>query len=380
MYPLESYVDQEDSVEQLPLHDEGALLTALMTASAHNDYVSYQGVTSQTRQLIADAISHLNGLLNRDDDPSRNSAICIIMHLCAVAIFCGEHNAAFTHLHGVFEFLRLYKAQQESSGISPTIGQARYEMLKFRIERTAFCLYFITGRSGPWFSKPLSWYSLDSDAGLPCREVLTGSPKLDSVFSDFRALCREFQQRSASRLKVEAQYFRNAIHSLQIRVLALPPGEGTPFAECLRLAITAALTSQTQLPPRRLEHPYLNDQFHHYLSFLKCPVDQRGRDVVLWIMMAAFAVALDPERESEAWAEALFREVAGDDDWETARLRIMSVNWLPKYMDVQNEKTFKTLRRRWPPKEKGQAQKSHSGLEMPLPVRLAQLASEIEQF
>jgi hypothetical protein len=96
--------------------------------------------------------------------------------------------------------------------------------------------------------------------------------------------------------------------------------------------------------------------------------------------MAAFTVALDAEKEREAWAETLFLEVAGDEDWKTARLRILSVSWFPEFMDIQNEKTFRTLRRRWPPKEKRQTQESHPGLEVPLPSRLAHLASEIEQF
>jgi hypothetical protein len=153
VYSLESYVDHDNSVEQLPPDDEAAFLTASMTASAHNDYVSYHGVTSQTRQLIANAISYLTGLLNRDDDRSRNSAI---------------------HMIGVFEFLRLYKAQQESSGISPATSQTRYKMLKFKIERTAFCLHYITGRSRPWFSEPPSWNSLDSDARCPAEKCSQG--------------------------------------------------------------------------------------------------------------------------------------------------------------------------------------------------------------
>ncbi|KAJ4345874.1 uncharacterized protein N0V89_012010 [Didymosphaeria variabile] len=347
-----------------------------MTASAHNDYVSYQGLTNHTRQLIADTISYLNGLLDKDDVRSRNSAVCTILHLTAVAMLCGEYSAAFTHLYGMFEILRLYKAQQTSCDVSRTTCHYIYDVLKFKIERLAFCLYNITGRIGPFFTEPPSWDPLDSNLCLPY-EALTGLPKLDSLFCDFRALCHEVYQKSASRKKVEARYFRNAMHSLQARVLALSPGEGTPFAECLRLAITAAITSQTQLPMRRLEHPYLDAQFRRYLPLLECPADQQKRNVVLWIVMAAFIVAFDPEEETIPWAEALFRAAAGDtDDWEAARLRVASVTWFPRYIDVQNEKVFKALRKRWPVQETRPLQQSHPGKDIVLPLHIVQELSE----
>ncbi|KAL1604112.1 hypothetical protein SLS60_005705 [Paraconiothyrium brasiliense] len=382
LYPLDHYIDQESlSVEHLPPpENEGALTTALMTASAHNDYVSYQGLTDNTRHLIANTISYLNGLLDKDDVRSRNTAVCTILHLTAVAMLCGEYSEAFIHLYGMSEILRLYKAQQASCDVTRTTCHYIYDVLKFKIERVAFCLYNITGRNGPFFTEPPSWDPLDSDPRWTY-EALSGSPKLDSLFYDLHAVCLEVQRKSANRLKVEAQYFRNAMHSLQARVLALPPGEGTPFAECLRLAITAAITSQTQLPMRRLEHPHLDHQFRRYLPRLECPADQQKRNVVLWIMMAAFIVSFDPEEEDIPWAEALFREAAGDtDDWEAVRLRVESVTWFPRYIDAQNEKTFNALRRRWPLQDKEPVQQSQSRPEAVLPLHIARRYSDSERF
>ncbi|KAF2442162.1 hypothetical protein P171DRAFT_445911 [Karstenula rhodostoma CBS 690.94] len=380
MYPLDGYVDQDCTVD-LTLDGEGALTTALMTASAHNDYISYQAPTNHTRRLIANTISYLNGLLNKNDNRSRNSAICIMIHLASVAMFCGEYDAASTHISGLFEVLRLYKSQQANHGVSRITSQTHYNILEYKIERVAFCQYYITGHDVPFFSEPPSWEPLDKDACLPHREVLTGSPKLDSVFYDFQALCRVIQQTSASQLKVEAQYFRSSMHSLQARVIALSPGQGTPFAECLRLAITAAITSQTQLPMRRLDHHHLNDQFRYYLPLLECPADEQKRDVVLWIIMAAFIVAFHAEDENVAWAESLFRDAAGDAaDWEAARLRVMNVTWIPGYIDAAVERAFNALRKKWPLEGKITVQESQLGTEIALPVRIAGLEEEIERF
>lgn len=381
MYPLDGYVDQDYPIDQLTPDGEGALMTALMTASAHNDYISYQAPTNHTLQLIVNTISYLNSLLNKDDDRSRNSAIYMMIHLAGVAMFCGEYDAAYTHISGLFEVLRFYKAQQANYGVSHIASQARYDVLRYSIERVAFCQYYITGHSVPFFSEPPSWEPLDSDACSPNREPLTGSSNIDSVFYDFRALCRTIQHTSASKLKVGAQYFRNAMHSLQARVIALSPGEGTPFAECVRLAVTAAITSQTQLPMRRLDHHHLNDQFRRYLPLLQCPDDQRRRDMVLWIVMAAFIVAFHPEDENVAWAEKLFRDAAGDaKDWEAARVRVLSVTWLPEYIEAVNEKAFKALRKRWPLEGKRALGETQLGAEVALPVRIARLEEESERF
>ncbi|KAL5381480.1 hypothetical protein DPSP01_007192 [Paraphaeosphaeria sporulosa] len=381
MYPLDGYVNEDYPVDELSPDDEGALTTSLMTASAHNDYISYQPPSNHTRHLIAKTISYLNRLLNKNDDRSRNSAICIMIHLAGVAMFCGEYNAASTHISGLFEVLRLYKAHQASYGVSRTTSQTRYDILKYKIERIAFCQFYITGESVPFYAQPPSWEPLEKDASLPNGEVRTGSSKLDSVFYDFRALTRTMGQTSASQLKLEAQYFRNTMHSLQARVIALNPGEGTPFAECLRLAVTAAITSQTQLPMRRLDHHHLNDQFRRWMPLLECPDDQKGRDVVLWIVMAAFIVAFHPEEENDAWVGKLFREAAGDaEDWEAARLRVMSVTWIPGYIDAADEKCFNRLRKKWPLKGPRAARQGQVPGDVALPARIARLEEEIEQF
>lgn len=370
MYPIDAYVDQDYEAEQLVPDDEGALTTALMAASAHNDYVLYRTPSEQTRRLIIETISYLNRLLNKNDNRSRNSAICIMIHLTSVAMCCGDYDAAATHISGLYEVLRLYKAQQESYGVPRSTSQTRYEILKYKIERVAFSHFYITGDSVPFYAEQPSWDPLVDNTH---EAFHTGSPKLDGVFYDFRALTDLVRHTDASQTKVEARYFRAAMHSMQARVIALPTGEGTPFTECVRLAVTAAFASQTQLPMRRLDHHHLIEQFRHWMPLLECPEIPHGEDYVLWILMAAFALAFHPHEEQGPWAERLFREAAGDaEDWETARQRVMCVTWLPRFIDDEDERIFNLLRRKWP-LEGGEREGGRTGRSMKLEERMTRI-------
>jgi hypothetical protein len=347
MYPLDSYMDEVPFLEELPPSDGSALTTALLTASAHNDYVSRLGLSNRTRQLTVYTCSYLNDVLSKNDPRSRYSAIFGIFHLAAAAVFCQQHDTAYTHLNGMFEVLRSFDTEHEAQDSDSTHSIAS---IKFKAERLAFCLFNITGRKGPFLTEPSIWNPLDNTSSSS-RRPLSTSPKLDAIFHDFRNFCRLVQEKAADGLKVNAKYFRRTINSLQTRVMALPQGLGTPFEECLRLCMTAALSTQTQLPMRRLEHDLLNRQLYRYVPLLSCPEDdEEGRDFVFWMVVFAFLIAFD--EEGEAWAEELFRRAAGETGtWEGAKVRLGEIIWFPNFMEEQGKRTFMRLRERWPREE-----------------------------
>ncbi|KAK3208702.1 hypothetical protein GRF29_77g1610455 [Pseudopithomyces chartarum] len=235
MYPLDSYMDEVPFLEELPPSDGSALTTALLTASAHNDYVSRLGLSNRTRQLTVYTCSYLNDVLSKNDPRSRYSAIFGIFHLAAAAVFCQQHDTAYTHLNGMFEVIRSFDAEHETPDSESTHSIAS---IKFKAERLAFCLFNITGRKGPFLTEPSIWnpsYDSFPSARLP----LSTSPKLDSIFHDFRDFCRLVREKAADGLKVDAKYFRGTINSLQTRVMDLPQGSdavtdakaGTRFVE-----------------------------------------------------------------------------------------------------------------------------------------------------
>ncbi|KAJ4287357.1 hypothetical protein N0V90_012755 [Kalmusia sp. IMI 367209] len=341
LYPLDHHFDHDPTLrdEDLPLEDQGALNTALMIASAHNDYIAYQTPSTLTRVHISNSLTHLNKLLLNEASYARDMAICMILHLTAVATLFGDYEAAYTHLHGVNKLMRLCKQNP------------RYKLWKMKVERLDFWLSLVTGRNGPFFDEePASWDAVcGSQADVPCI-LVTGIPKLDTIFHDLRLKAQYIKDKTAKGARVDAEYFRTVVHSLQLRLLKIQPCPENTFAECLRLGMQAVLSTQTQIPMRRLEHPYLTAQFRAQLPRLQVPADQYDKDVIFWVIIVAFIVALD--REQESWAEPLFRQVAdGIDAWPLARSRLHGVMWIPGLLDAPGEAVFRKLRKRWPVEE-----------------------------
>lgn len=345
MYPLDGFMDEVPFLEENPCGDCGALTIAMLTASAHNDFVLRLGISNRTRQLTVHTCAYLNDVLSKNDPRSRYSALFGILHLAAAAIFCGEHDSAFTHLYGAAEVFRHFDPRDESQD-NPSIDSI--ESIRFKAERLVFCLFNKTGRKGPLLTALPPWNPIRKNSDLSQRLPISSLPELDWIFYDLRYLCQLVHEKAANRLKVQANYFRNTINSLQNRVMALPEVLANPFEECLRLCISAALSTQTQLPMRRLEHDVLNQKLYTHMPLLECPVDdQEGKDFVFWMVILAFLIAFDADGDS--WAESLFRQAADDTEtWVAAKMRLAKIIWFPSYMEKQGERTFMRLRYRWP--------------------------------
>lgn len=348
MYPIDSLLDDNPWAEELPTGDEDALTTALLTASAHNDFVSHLGYSDRTRKLTVHTCSYLNGALSRQDTRSRYSTLCSILHLANAAVYCSEVDTAFIHLRGLYEGIRSLDVSFESADKKPVDDyQRRLQILRFKAERLTFCLYNYTGRKGPFLAENACWDTVFDDSRTPPRTPLTRSPKLDSIYYDLRDLFRMVGDVETGGSKVDAHYYRSSIYSLQLRILALQPGVGSPFDECIRLCITAAIGTQTRLPIRPLKHFILNEQFYRNVPLLECPPDRTGRDFVFWILMSAFLNAFD--LDGEDWAESLFRKAAkGIETGEEAIMRLHRVLWCPEHISQQCKSIFEKLRNKWP--------------------------------
>ena len=352
MYPIDSLIDDDPWAEELPKGDGGALATALLTASAHNDFVSHLGYSNRTRKLTVHTCSYLNDALTKQEVASRYSALCSILHLANAAVFCVEADTAFMHLRGLYDGFRSLYIGSGSAGVPPPDAyQRRLHSLKFKAERLTFCLYGYTGRRGAFLAEPPCWDTVPDDPRTSQRPRLTSSPKLDGIYYDLRNLFCLVGETEAGTSKIQAPYYRSSIYSLQTRILALRPGSGTPFDECVRLCITAAIGTQTRLPMRHLQHFVLNEQLYKYVPLLECPSDSTGKDFVFWILMSAFLSAFDVDGED--WAEPLFRQVARDiETGEEAISRLQRVLWFPEYIGRQFRTIFEKLRDKWPKEEK----------------------------
>lgn len=152
--------------------------------------------------------------------------------------------------------------------------------------------------------------------------------RLVTVYQDLQYLSRKINENVHTDTRWSGDSFQVAVNSIQSRLLSLSDALQDPFAECVRMAMLAFLTTLFRVPGKNVPYTHLKIRYKELFPTKEEEISKDSRsDMLFWVFMIG---AISILHRDEEWLSSIWRLFFNGitPAWEESKKRLMGFIWI----------------------------------------------------